>query len=172
MYFRRNDGKVSYTKGEPGILLEEDAAVYLDTYFNGFSIGKWRKYTRIEQVNLTLRFRGKARVTLLWNERSRGQVIKHYLEEKVLESDGGEVSLPFWESGCMGIYSADILALEDTVLYGGYYWTGLREEQTDSVRLALDICTFRREEFVKRNMALLGKTIFEKEMYRCADLCG
>ncbi len=166
MYFRRNDGKVSYTKGEPGILLEEDAAVYLDTYFNGFSIGKWRKYTRIEQVNLTLRFRGKARVTLLWNERSRGQVIKHYLEEKVLESDGGEVSLPFWESGCMGIYSADILALEDTVLYGGYYWTGLREEQTDSVRLALDICTFRREEFVKRNMALLGKTIFEKEMYR------
>ena len=105
MYFRRNDGKVSYTKGEPGILLEEDAAVYLDTYFNGFSIGKWRKYTRIEQVNLTLRFRGKARVTLLWNERSRGQVIKHYLEEKVLESDGGEVSLPFWESGCMGIYS-------------------------------------------------------------------
>lgn len=166
MYFRRNDGKVSYTKGEPGILLEEDAAVYLDTYFNGFSIGKWRKYTRIEQVNLTLRFRGKARVTLLWNERSRGQVIKHYLEEKVLESDGGEVSLPFWESGCMGIYSADILALEDTVLYGGYYWTGLGEEQTDSVRLALDICTFRREEFVKRNMALLGKTIFEKEMYR------
>ena len=53
-------------------------------------------------------------ISLLWNERSRGQVIKHYLEEKVLESDGGEVSLPFWESGCMGIYSADILALEDT----------------------------------------------------------
>ena len=53
-----------------------------------------------------------------------------------------------------------IIALEDTRIYSGYYETQSSIESRD-VELGICICTFKREEFVERNMKAMTEGILE-----------
>ena len=165
MYFRRN-GEVDYTWAEKRIRVRPDGAIYFDTYFNSFSIGKWGKYTKLNHVYLTLKFKGKIRITLVRKERNGNEIINHYINEAVVSSSGEGISLKFSDADLAGIYSFDILAIRESVILGGYYWTDIEDEEIDDVKLALDICTFKRERFVKKNMELIQSRLFEQEEYR------
>ena len=46
----------------------------LDTYFNGFSIGKWVKYTFLSNLRLRLELSGEFRVELIHWQRLKGRV--------------------------------------------------------------------------------------------------
>lgn len=165
MYFRRN-GAVDYTWAQKVIQIHPGGSVFFDTYFNSLSIGKWGKYTRINEVYLTLRFTGKMRITLLRKERVGKEVLSHYINEVIVESSGEEVSLKFDETNYTGIFSFDILAINETQIFDGYFWTDVEAEEINEVKLALDICTFKRERFVKKNMQLIENKIFELEAYK------
>ena len=142
MYFRRN-GAVDYTWADSNIKIHPDGSVYFDTYFNGFPAGKWGKYTKVNNIYITLKFSGKIRITLVRKERVGKEVLSHYISEKIVESEGEEVALKFDDANYVGIFSFDVLAIEETILYGGYYWSDIDEEDIADVKIALDICTFK-----------------------------
>ena len=54
MYFRRGD-KVFYNWSSDGVEIQKDGILFFDTYFNGFTIEKWAKYTNVKTVSLTVR---------------------------------------------------------------------------------------------------------------------
>lgn len=164
MYMRRN-GRVNFSWAESVIELKKNASIYLDTYFNGFSIGKWKKYTKIKNVYVTLQFSGKMRITLIQKERIGHEVLNHYIKEEIIESEGEEITLCFGEYLFSGILTIDLFAVSNTSFYGGYYWTNISEDEIETVKLAIDICTFRRESFVKKNINLIKKRIFETKKY-------
>ena len=139
--------------------------IAIDTYFNSFSIGKWKKYTRIKNVYITLKFTGKMRITLIRKERQGKEVLTHYIKEKIIESSGEEVTICFNDPYCTGIYTIDLFAVTNSIFYGGYYWTDIDEKDIDSGSIALDICTFKREHFIKKNIGLIKKKIFESNNY-------
>ena len=41
-----------------GFSLDKGGKVEFDTYFNGFSIEKWRKYTQVKEVSINLELQG------------------------------------------------------------------------------------------------------------------
>ena len=165
MYFRRN-GAVDYTWADSNIKIHPDGSVYFDTYFNGFPAGKWGKYTKVNNIYITLKFSGKIRITLVRKERVGKEVLSHYISEKIVESEGEEVALKFDDANYVGIFSFDVLAIEETILYGGYYWSDIDEEDIADVKIALDICTFKRERFVKKNMELVEDKIYGTDAYK------
>lgn len=165
MYFRRN-GVVDYTWAQKVIKIAPNSFVFFDTYFNSLSIGKWGKYTKINNVYLTLFFSGKVRITLLRKERIGKEVLTHYISETIMESSGEGVSFRFDETNYNGIFSFDIMAIKETKIYGGYFWTDVDEEEIKDVKLALNICTFKRERYVKKNMGLIEEKVFGKDMYK------
>ena len=76
-------------------------------------------------------------------------------------TDGKEkIRLDFGELEDNGIFFLQVKALEDSRIYSGYYGTE-ELEPTQKVKLAVDICTFKREEYVKRNMNILKRDILE-----------
>ncbi len=164
MYMRRTGG-VDFSWAEAVVHMKKNSAIYLDTYFNSFSIGKWKKYTNIDKVHVSLKFVGKMRITLIRKERIGKEVLNHYIKEAIIESEGEEVSLCFDDPYASGIYSVDLFAINNSTFYGGYYWSQVAEEKIHKVKIALDICTFKREHFVKKNMELIQNKVFKQECY-------
>ena len=61
LYFRINQF-ASIDMLNSVIHLEKFGIVHTDTYFNGFSIGKWKKHTNVADLGILLKFRGKIKV--------------------------------------------------------------------------------------------------------------
>lgn len=170
LYFRRY-GDVQYSFADEYITLNEEASVEFDTYFNGFSAGKWYKYTQIEQVGLCLLLKGKFRVTLWYKEKQPTQLFSRVVKEFYCDTEGEleEVNCEFDTEYNQGMYALSLMALEDGAeFHKGYYYTQVGEDKVKDVRISLVVCTFKREKYVYKNMRMLSKSFLdnsESELY-------
>ena len=139
-----------------------------DTYFNSFAIGKWRKYTCLSDLKLQLDLKGSFQVTVLHMYSMYTQPFENIIGERVCRARDKttfEFDIPYstLDRGivCFRLYS---LEEDDNVYYGGRYVTTDIAQPLNPVDIAVDICTYRRERFVERNIALL-----EREIIRNAE---
>lgn len=163
LYFRRFED-VTYSLADDSIKMDEDAFVTFDTYFNSFSASKWFKYTTITNVGLHLKLQGKLRISLLYKEKQASQLFEKVVGEFYCDTKGGvrEVNYQFDTEYNQGMYSFNILSLEDdSQYYGGYYYTEPEENTLEDIRLALIICTYKREKYVYKNMKMLCEKFLE-----------
>lgn len=161
LYYRR-DEKVSV--GEDGSLrFGLDGSAGFDTYFNGFSTGKWAKYTVVEKVQLELEFQGTFSVDLVYQYLKDGEASEEILESREITAhEKVKARFDFGENRQEGIFAFRCQALaEDSVLFGGRYLSENLMPSDLKVNLMVDICTFKREEYVCRNLGLLKKQILE-----------
>ena len=174
MYFRPLEGEhAPWFDPEIGAMcLPQWTHLDLDTYFNAFSIGKWRKYTMLENLGLRLELRGEFQVRLVHWEMIGNKQFHHVFFERVCRSEARETfdfDIPLSISD-RGVVCCSLYALgEDCALYGGAYTTEIDPDKLNRVDIAVDICTFRREAFIERNLALLNREIIENPD---CDLCG
>lgn len=159
----RNLERVAFDAAAGELRLAKGAFVRFDTYFNGFSLEKWRKYTILPGLSLELALRGRVRVTLVSEEKICSDIIRTVLAEHVAEAEGQELfSFDFPEGNGKGMYSFALEALsEGCVFYGGRYQADIPEEKRRRVDIGVGICTFRREAFVERNLGILRESILE-----------
>ena len=162
-----------YDPNEHAIHVASWHYIEFDTYFNGFSIAKWRKYTRLDNLKLRLELKGSFQVSLSNKFSMNFKASENTFFERVCrakERTMFEFDIPF-EGMDRGIISFRLNSLEeeDSVCYGGAYLTDVDETALNSVDIAVAICTFRREQFVKRNVALLNREIIENE---ANPVCG
>ena len=164
LYFRYNS-KVSSLAEEKGILFMQDGKVKFDTYFNGFSMGKWKKYTVLDSLKLNLCIRGKFLVELCSIEKIHKDILKKVLSREVVQCDEkGEVQVEFPQGNGKGMYTFSLKSLDKKAyFYGGCYCTDVEEEKLRKVKIGIDICTFRREAFVEKNIRILKESILENE---------
>ena len=166
MYFRpREGGHDPWFDPDAGAMrVPRWAHLDLDTYFNSFSIGKWRKYTQLENLTLRLELAGKFQVQVVHWEMIGKKRFCHVLSEKVCrasEREAFDFDIPV-DMSERGIVCCSLYALsEGCALYGGAYSTQIAPERLNSVDIAMDICTFRREAFIERNLILLYRDIIE-----------
>lgn len=157
-----------YYKGEKFIILGEEKQCLIPkgemlsahTYFNCFSIGKWKKYTIVNRVFLTLNFKGdfllKIRHAYKINNKMKDVII---LERHIISKEKCVVSIEIPETEAEGLYYFQMLALnEDGEFWGGAYETDIDEDQIEEVKIAVGICTFCREKYVLHNLDILKRT--------------
>jgi len=145
------------------LCMEKGGRAWFDTYFNGFSIDKWRKYTVLTNLSLVLRLAGKFRVRLCCEEKVFDNIFGTVLVEKIVEArEGEELLFEFPEGSGKGMCYFELEALGDgCVLYGGSYLSDLPGEKQRDVTIGIGICTFRREAYVEKNLEILRKGILE-----------
>ena len=141
------------------IVLNAGRTLSLDTLFNAFSIEKWLKYTRLDNLRLTLRLSGAFRVRIWRKQIMNEALLESLIEERIChaaEESAFSFVLPCTDA--KGIYAAELAALSDgSVFYGGTYETDA--DKLNDVRIAMDICTYRREKYVTRNIRLLNEAL-------------
>ena len=86
LYYRTVNSKVYYDSLNSTLCFNKDDIVNFNTYFNGFSIGKWKKYTNIKNVFLNLTFKGKFLIILENYELIDNKIVKKCVLQKEIFS--------------------------------------------------------------------------------------
>ena len=144
-----------------GFSLDKGGKVEFDTYFNGFSIEKWRKYTQVKEVSVNLELQGDVLVTLSSKLFLHGEVLKKELvRQEVHTTERSSYSFPFGNEE-KGMLYFEVTALSDgAVLYGGYYEDTAIEKPVRQPKIGIDICTIKRERYIEKNIGLLNAHVF------------
>lgn len=166
MFFRReaaHEREIEFNVEEQTLTFEKQGRCWFDTYFNGLSVEKWKKYTTIGDIKLNLYLKGKFEVTLTNLERFEHRVSVKMVESKIVEAEEKTLfTFNYKLYEFKGMLSFYLKSLEDdSVYYGGWYDGEVKQEELVETNIAINICTFKREPFVKRNIDILRKNIIE-----------
>ncbi len=144
---------------ECGVYMAPGSEVDFLTYFNSFSVDKWKQYSTVTEVRASLWVSGDCEVYLMEAMLAGEEKMIHTRCVDSMEVATAEKTLCTFDVDLVdveGIIYISVKAREDTIIYGGTYETrghvGIR-----SINLAIGICTFRREEYVTRTLDTLKK---------------
>ncbi len=145
MYFR--GGELKNNK----LALKAGESVSFDTYFNSFSYTKYRDYTTVCNVRMIFNFSGKAVI----------EICVYNGEEKVVSKteaeNGAEIETELSALSEKGFLYARITAVTDFELISGGYYSDCT---VGEVNCCIAICTFKREQYVLKNIEILKKADF------------
>lgn len=146
LYYKSND-TISVTEGV--LCLKESNSIDLLTYFNCFSVRKWKQYTTITQLVISLKMKGEATLCLLGLSKNGRRVISTM-----------EISGDFEFPIDLCDIDEDILGLcinaktDCNIQEISYYGSFVKSRQ---LKIGVSICTFKREIFVKRTVEKLER---------------
>lgn len=154
--YYRTCGEVQSDKNKQRLVLAAGSSLYSDTYMNLFDYAVWGKYTVIRHAALQIELEGKGHVEI-WIEQNGQKHILHshyyYLSQRK------NISIPLMVQEEGYIYFV-IKAEEQTVFYKACYST---MEQAQETELTLVLCTYKREQQIKKNIWKLLQSRFWKE---------
>lgn len=119
------------------------------TYFNSFSLKKWVRYTTIQTVSLKLQLLGKWKIIWKLVDESKEKI----LLEEICDTAVYQHEFPIEElSGIILGFELEPLTKDAEFQSGAWYGTFVKWEDK---QIGISICTFKREEYVKRTISLL-----------------
>lgn len=150
LYYRLS-GKAECVNDE--IRLAAGAEATTDAFYNLFSC-KYFKFVRTDNLKVKIEFSGNAVVELRLATPSEDKALTEkeavLTERSVLEFDVPDLT------GIEGYVYVRIIARAPSVFYGGGFFT---DAPARRVKIGIVVCTYRREEYVKRNLNLIGEYI-------------
>ncbi|TGK09936.1 glycosyltransferase family 2 protein [Leptospira fletcheri] len=152
-------GKFKPTLKNGKLVLSLGDRIGFDTYFNSFAPNSWKKYTRLSSLDLEINGKGRFRVRILGGNRKGSDIrFKVVAEEEVKDRFLAEMRL---EDLDYELLYPEVESLEEGCeIHGGSYSS--RDEKTD-LRLSIVFCTFRREDFIDKNILNLRRGILEDD---------
>ncbi|MBR1748106.1 MAG: glycosyltransferase family 2 protein [Clostridia bacterium] len=152
-----------------GIVLNAGDILEGDTYFNAFSLAKWKKYTRIDNLWVSLILKGECEINLCGAYINDKNIICRKRDNLVAGTFSSEEKQPIRLQFNLNEYNecplvyVQIKAKKETVFYGGSYFTNVEEKKLPAVKIAVGICTYHREDFIFRNLGAIDRDILSKE---------
>ena len=163
MYYRHSG---NLTLDNEVIQMEQGCRISFDTYFNAFSVGKWKKYTVIDNVSLRFEYIGDIKLMLYHLLLDlKGGVVKTLIGEKRIHSGSAKQvieTVSYGEIKDDGIYTFEIVANEDSVIYNMSYCTEVSNNYViKKINFALGFCTYKREEYILNNLQNIRNGIID-----------
>lgn len=161
LYFHQGNNSIPFTYSDDGAFyLQQFCVADFESFFNSFSTGKWRRYTTLQGVDLQLTYKGKVEVTLFQKTKIQLGIMEKICSKVELESESfQQVRLPFGDLSGKGCYCFTILCLSKAAVVKDICYVSHEQQQLTPVHIILDICTFKREMFVKNNIKKISTEI-------------
>lgn len=157
MYYRCSYGNAQLHSDR--ITLELGDKISFDTYFGCLCSDRWLSYTVVDEFSLDIRAAGKARCTILRRWIADGEYCDEIVSEQTVDFDGEG-----WRSESIPMRPASVYSFslaptgERFSFFGAAYCTAA--QPTCSVRIALGITTYKREEALRKTLNMLGRDVF------------
>lgn len=120
-----------------------------DGYFNLFYIEKWKRYTDLERLYLSIETKGYEKLLLFHN---RACIAAYRLDGSCAKACRAEFPLGQYDKGAFWFALTESEQAADREVSGFYMGACSRCMDTT---IAVDMCTFHRESYVRRNLKLL-----------------
>lgn len=161
LFYRGDYGRLTEISPSGHLMLAKYQHVEFNTYLNGFSNCKWRRYTPLESVELCLEFSGEAEIVLAGYSLVQKSADRNVLNRQIISSaDKKRIVLPFPDTE-ETVIGFELTALSDFELFGGYYEASYADESVRPVELSLLTTTFKREAYIKKNARRMKEGLFD-----------
>ena len=143
-------------------LLEGPGSHDFTTFFNGASVQKWREYTVAQDFFLHIELRGAA-ATLIETRTGAFNWYSDEVSEAQVEVDASNqwqsIDLPLVVKDDDVVVSFKLVCEGAVEVRNAYFYTEVEQDQIRDVELALCTTTFKKEEFIERNIGLVKQEI-------------
>ena len=160
MYYR-SDAKIVRSMDSAAYVMP---AAYYDfsTYFNSFSLGKWKRYTNSYNWSLELEMKGSFQLDMMGHYvDSIGNIHKEWLGNYSYDlKKKTHLSIPIPAETSSIVVAFQITARSECRFYDGWYAAEARDEDIRDPFITLATTTFKKEEYVRKNIKILESTIF------------
>jgi len=153
-----------FTLHEGEVQIEKNGHLDFFSYFNVFNLKKWRAYTDMNNLLLQLRTGGRFRLRLFRRpiRKIQGRAAVPLFDGVFENETSAEtVTVPVHNSVPGGLISIRIDALSGVSFKSGGWYTDTVLNGGDAKRVAVVICTYLREEYVRRNVDILRRHLPE-----------
>ncbi len=155
LYYHADDAA---TCDRDGMTIPAGGVVTFDSYFNGFFYPKYLRYTHVTGVSLRAEVEGEVLLSVRLFTQDGERTL---LEKRV----SGEVHLPAIDLAPLpaeGMLYLTVQAADGTVRFLRGQWES-DLPPVNGVKVAAVMCTYRREDYVARNLAQLRQTVWGDE---------
>lgn len=163
LYFRLND-RAQFSYSKPEIILGSGGKADFTSYFNQFSVNKWKHYTEILNIALVLEFEGDALLSVVINQHETAEAI--VLDKKLSskELSRSSIDLPSLEDLPNGLISFRLHSLSDFRFKSASFVT--TQHPCQNVHLGIAITAFKRDEYVVPAVRRLTEELIEDHDYK------
>lgn len=126
-------------------LLKSGNELSFDTYYNSFSYTKYRDYTRVGTVTFFCEIKGKALISMIVFDGEEKNILEIEAEETA------ELTVDFSALPQNGFIFPKITAITDCEFVRGEYRS---ECKPYNINVCIAICTYKREQYVLKNIEL------------------
>lgn len=148
-------------KSHNGVLvLDKSTGISTNTYFNACSVGKWFHYCDIDKIVLNIEYSGCIRIEVVQAYYNGTQYIERSLCNVKLSSDARQLFRYEIDRNKKDSIYYKIKALDnDSKIYNAFYECEAVKER--EINIALNICTYKRERYLMKNISLLQERILK-----------
>lgn len=170
MFFRGNASECGEASEKRELAVPGGERISFDTYFNMFSLKKWRQYTFVRTLSISVKLKGAGTASLIGIEEknTNGRQREHVLDSVSFNSDEdirielcterkihNKQESPDRYKDIAYCYLR-LETLRDTQISEGAYEYHKDLGEIRRIKLACCICTYHREEYVRRNVGLMS----------------
>lgn len=170
MFFRGKALELYKEVGDGSLTIPDGERISFDTYFNIFSFKKWKHYTYVSAVSISVTLKGVGTAFLIGIEESKinGMQKEYVLDSVYFNSDENMriklrmENVDYKKHEEISYCYLKIEALGETQISDGAYECHEECEELGKkrpVKIACCICTYHREEFVRRNVSLMSECL-------------
>lgn len=164
MYYRSSEDILKNDSN--GSVLRKNNWYDFFTYFNSLSVEKWMKYTYAKKFYLTFDIQGKFEIVLFGHYKNNNHYFKEWLGKYEFDlPERTTIRIPYPIGMRSSVAAFLIETKKNSVLYHAYYEADIEEEKRKNVFIALTTTTYKKEEYIERNINLLEEKIFSDKEY-------
>ena len=166
-----------YIRSSKNVIIGDDGRTYLPagayyeffTYYNSFSIGKWKKYTNLDNLSLVLDIKGDFEIDLFGHYKVGNNIQRENFVNTVRHFDKRSLLKLDYPNNMDSIVVAfGIKAETDLCVYDIYYGSKVKKADIKSPMIAMVTTTFKKENFINKNITLLTENLFSDDRYKDA----
>lgn len=169
LYYKGDNAFVVDNENIKNLTFKNGGNVNFDTFYNSFPLKAYKKYTNLKKLKISFILEGIFEISImaLRQHRDNGYHTTDCLNFESVSFDKPtewsfelDVENESDESKTI-IYPFLFSKKDGSRMFSGYY--GTEDIEENAIKLALNICTFKREEFVVNNINSLNETLLSND---------
>ena len=161
LFYRGDFGRLTGLGKNATLQLSKCQWVEFCTYMNSFSYAKWKKYTHLESLTLTLEYAGEAEITVIGYSMKQNAACRKVFQRMTLSAGKRtsiDIPIPDNSETLVGF---ELSVINDFELFGGVYTGTFPDTAARNIELALLTTTFKREEYIRKNTLRMKEGLFD-----------
>ncbi len=149
--------------GFPDLMkIDSGGKVSFDTYYNLFSVEKWKRYTMLSDLSISMEVEGKFLLEVFAVRLLGKRIVREKIDCFIVEADKKSLyHFPIKMSLIKGNCYFEMHCEKPVILYSAAWVT--EQVAARQIHFAIDMCTLKKQEYVQKNVELLKREIFLNE---------